>query len=269
MRDDLGKRMKEQYEIRTRYMLPRRTYTLIRLDGKAFHTFTQKMKKPFDLDFMEVMTETAKFLCEEIQGAQMAYVQSDEISLLLTDFTKITTDAWFDGNIQKMASVSASIATAKFNQLMMVKACDNFDGDDRYKNLKYWEIDEFKLAFFDSRVWTIPDPIEVENYFIWRQKDAVRNSISMAAQSLYSDKELKGKSSSEKQDMIHAKGMNWNNLPDGFKRGRTIYKVHIYDTEIPGGGVLDLGAEWKVLTPDFLKERGDLSNLIPRIGDNE
>ena len=122
MQDDLGNRMKGQYEDRTRYSLPRRTYTIIRLDGKAFHTFTRNMKRPYDENLMKIMDETAKFLCEEIQGAQFAYTQSDEISLLLTDFEKITTDAWFDGNIQKMVSVAASLATQEFNRRLLVNS---------------------------------------------------------------------------------------------------------------------------------------------------
>jgi len=210
MKDDLGKRMKEQYEMRTRTWLPRRTYTIIRLDGKAFHTFTKGMNRPYDEGFIRVMDETAKFLCSEIQGCKLGYVQSDEISLLLTDFATITTDAWFDGNVQKIVSVSASLATGKFNEWMST----NWGGFVRPKG----------LAFFDSRVFTIPDPIEVENYFIWRQKDAVRNSLAMHAQSLYSHKELHGKSQADMHDMIHEAGENWNDLPAGFKRGRTIMK---------------------------------------------
>jgi len=234
MKDDLGTRIKEQYENRTRYFLPRRTYTIIRLDGKAFHTYTQKMEKPYDVGFIVVMDDTAKFLCEEIQGCKMAYVQSDEISLLLTDFATITTDAWFDGNIQKIASVAASMATAKFNK----EANRSF-------------VSPTGLAFFDARVFTIPDPIEVENYFIWRQKDAVRNSISMHAQSLYSHKQLHGKSQADMHDMIHEAGENWNDLPDGFKRGRTIRK---YNSE-----------KWLMIYPDFLKEREILTDLVPKI----
>ncbi|HPI81880.1 MAG TPA: tRNA(His) guanylyltransferase Thg1 family protein [Candidatus Paceibacterota bacterium] len=248
MKDDLGTRMKEQYENRTRYMLPRRTYTIIRLDGKAFHTFTRGMKRPYDEDLMEVMDETTKYLCENIQGCQMAYTQSDEISLLLTDFDKITTDAWFDGNLQKMASVSASITTAKFNNLMHRRHLVDMD----------------KLAFFDARVFTIPDSIEVENYFIWRQKDAVRNSIAMTAQSLYSHKELNGKSSSEQQEMIFQKGQNWNDMPEGFKRGRTLdYGCIKEDWDAEPGNILEVG--WKLITPDFLKDRETLRDMIPKI----
>ena len=246
MTDELGKRMKAQYEDRTRYFLPRRTYTIIRLDGKAFHTFTRSMKKPYDESLMEVMDETAKFLCENIQGCQMAYIQSDVISLLLTDFEKITTDAWFDGNIQKITSVSASIATAKFNNLFLNKRM-NVVNDEGLKRLCI----EAPLAFFDARVFTIPDPIEVENYFVWRQKDAVRNSIAMTAQSLYSHKELNKKSQADLQEMIFQRGQNWNDMPEGFKRGRIVlYKE----------------AEWKIIPAiDILKEREAFRALIPKI----
>ena len=236
MKDDLGTRMKTQYEQRTRTWLPRRTYTIIRLDGKAFHTFTRGMERPYDERFMNAMDYTAMHLCLDIQGAVMAYVQSDEISILLTDFDKITTDAWFDGQVQKIVSVSASMATAFFNSYI------NYDTDDSQK----------KMAFFDARVFTIPDPVEVENYFVWRQKDAVRNSLAMHAQSLFSHKELHGKSQADMHDMIHEAGENWNDLPDGFKRGRTI-------------GVGPLTAKWENDTPDFLKERFILTGLIPKI----
>jgi len=251
--DQLGQRMKEQYENRTRYMLPRRTYTIIRLDGKAFHTFTRGMQRPYDENLMSWMDLTAMKLCEEIQGVQLAYTQSDEISLLLTDFEKITTDAWFDGNIQKIVSVSASIATAYFNQFcghLQIREAGKL-GVPLTRNIG--------PAFFDSRVFTIPDPTEVENYFIWRQKDAVRNSIAMTAQSLYSHKELNGKSSNQQQEMIFQKGQNWNDMPEGFKRGRTIvnFDPDIQTVSGPTG--------WDIITPDFLKERETLRNLIPKI----
>jgi tRNA(His) 5'-end guanylyltransferase len=246
MKDDLGTRMKEQYENRTRYMLPRRTYTIIRLDGKAFHTFTRGMKRPYDQGLMTTMDLTAKRLCQEIQGAKMAYTQSDEISILLTDFEKITTDAWFDGNIQKIVSVSASMASGFFNEYLKVYTT------------------KVGVAVFDSRVFTIPDSIEVENYFIWRQKDAVRNSIAMTAQSLYSHKELNGKSSREQQEMIFQKGQNWNDMPEGFKRGRTlVYDCIKEDWDAEPGNILEIG--WKLITPDFLKERETLRDMIPKI----
>lgn len=235
-RDSLGDRMKEQYEDRTRILLPRRTYTIIRLDGKAFHTYTRGMNKPFDLDFMDVMDQTALKLCKEIQGCKFAYVQSDEISLLLTDFDSIKCDAWFNGNIQKIASVSASIATVAFNNGMYLN-------ENVLANMS-------KVAYFDSRVFTIPDAIEVENYFIWRQKDAVRNSIQMVAQSLYSQGELNGKNLDEQQELIWQKGKNWNDYSPREKRGGFVDKEY---------------GEWCMATDtiDFLKNREEFKELIP------
>ena len=207
MKDDLGNRMKEFYENRTKYKLPRRTNTMIRLDGKAFHTFTRGFDKPFDKSLSDAMDNTAKALCENIQGAVMAYVQSDEITILLTDYMKLTTDAWFDGNIQKIVSVSASMATGYFNTFI------NVNNDE-----------ERLIAFFDSRTFTIPYREEVINNFIWRQQDAVRNSISMVAQSLYSHKELNGVKTNEMQELCFQKGVNWNDIDEGWKRGRMIIK---------------------------------------------
>jgi tRNA(His) guanylyltransferase len=201
--DSLGDRMKEFYENRTRYMLSRRTFTILRIDGKAFHSYTKGLKRPFDDQLMKDMDETAKFLCKEIQGTKLAYIQSDEISLILTDFDDRGTDAWFDGNIQKMISVSASLATAKFNELR-----------------------PGKLAFFDSRVFTIPYQGEVENYLIWRQNDASRNSVSAVAQSLYSHKELSRKTCDQMQEMIFQKGINWNDYAPWYKRGRMAIKEY-------------------------------------------
>jgi len=200
-KDALGDRMKSSYENRTRYFLPRRTYTVIRLDGRAFHTYTRGLDRPFDAGLMEHMGLTARFLCEQITGVALAYTQSDEISLVLTDFATPKTEAWFDGNLQKITSVSASLATAKFNELR-----------------------PGKLAVFDSRAFTIPDPVEVGNYLVWRQQDATRNSISMAAQAYFSHKQLHGKSSNAMQEMLWAgHGVNWNDYDPRFKRGAIVY----------------------------------------------
>jgi len=110
-KDSLGDRMKSFYEDRFRLQLPRRTNILIRIDGKAFHTYTKGLNRPYDTDLMDDMNETTKFLCENIQGAKMGYVQSDEISILITDYDDIDTQGWFDYNLQKMCSISASLAT--------------------------------------------------------------------------------------------------------------------------------------------------------------
>lgn len=233
MKDELGDRMKSYYEDRTRYNLPRRTFTIIRIDGKAFHTYTKGLKRPFDHDLIDDMNSTTKFLCENIQGAKIGYVQSDEISILLTDFDKIGTDAWFDGNIQKMVSISASLATSEFNQLrterfLKSQIKDYVTGHSYDPDLVNFDfslvLSKLKTAHFDARAFTIPSEEEVINYFIWRQQDATRNSISSVAQSLYSHKELTGKSTDEMQEMIFQKAQNWNDYPIGQKRGRAVVK---------------------------------------------
>lgn len=232
-RDSLGDRMKGQYEDRTRYMLPRRSYCVIRVDGKAFHTYTRGCEKPNDKRLAECMDVTAMALCEKAQGAQFAYVQSDEISVLLTDFALPTTDAWFDGNLQKVCSVSASIATAAFNE----KAAEHVLPS---------------MALFDSRVFCIPDPVEVENYFIWRQQDATRNSIQGLLQANFSPKQCHGVNMAEAQEMLFAeKGINWNDEAAYWKRGRCIVKA-------------DQGWRLDSEIPVFTKERDYLASRIPR-----
>lgn len=235
-KDSLGDRMKEFYENRTRNFLPRRTYTIIRVDGKAFHSYTRGLVRPFDEKLVNDMDETACYMCKNIQGAKFAFVQSDEISILLTDFEGLTTDAWFDGNIQKMASISASLATAKFNELR-----------------------PNKIALFDSRVFTIPSDIEVENYFIWRQQDTTRNSISSVAQSMFSHQELENKNTDQMQEMCFQKGVNWNDFSAKLKRGRLIVKQ---DYEKEGA----TRSKWvSVEPPIFTQEREMLKVLIPKL----
>lgn len=207
MKDDLGNRMKSFYEDKTRFYLCRKTNHVLRIDGKAFHSYTKGLNRPFDEDFIADMNETAKFLCSEIQGAKIGYVQSDEISIWFNDENSIDTDLWFNGNIQKIASVSASITTCKFNTLRSNRGFD-------------------KPAYFDARVFTIPSLEEVVNYFIWRQNDAVRNSICSVAQSLYSHKELHGKNQNDQQELIFQKGLNWNDFPSRQKRGSSIRRIN-------------------------------------------
>ena len=202
----LGDRMKENYENITRYKLPKRSYVIIRLDGKAFHTYTRGLNKPFDANFVEDMSNTTKYLLENIQGCKMAYVQSDEISLLLTDFDKLTTSAWFDNNIQKMASVSASMTTMEFNRLRTLRGINTG-------------------ALFDSRVFTIPQVEEVANYFLWRQRDCIINSVQSVAQSMFSHKELNGLSCEVlKEKMINERDVDWGNYQSVYKNGTLYYK---------------------------------------------
>jgi tRNA(His) guanylyltransferase len=219
-KDKIGDRMKENYENRTKQFLTRRTPTIIRLDGKSFHTYTKGLNRPFDEGLIEDMQQTTIFLCENIQGCKLGYTQSDEITLVLTDYDNLQTHAWFDYNVQKVTSISAAMATAKFNDLRLKRAMRELEDinllDDKWnKNV---------LAFFDSRVFQIPEKEEVVNSLIWRQQDAERNSIQMLAQSLYSQKQLHGKNTSILQDMCFERGYNWNDLEVCKKRGSLITK---------------------------------------------
>lgn len=259
-KDELGTRMKENYENRTRYFLPRRSYTIIRIDGKAFHTYTKGLERPFDQGLIEDMDETAMYLCKNIMGAKFAYVQSDEISILITDFEQINTQAWFDNNLQKMCSISASLATAKFNQLRMTRQFTLEDIDARTKaHVGYLEDMNTTLAMFDSRVWQIPQRSEVENYLIWRQQDTVRNSISSVAQSMFSAKELHKVTTNQMQDMIFKKsGINWNDYDAKLKRGRIIVKKEYVVNETA------LRTKWvSEGAPHFTQEREWFTNNIP------
>jgi len=193
-KDSLGDRIKHNYEDRYRISLTRRAPVIIRLDGKAFHTLTRGAEKPFDAVLASAMYSAASKLIKEVQGAKCAYVQSDEISILVTDFDKLTTDAWFDYNLQKMTSVSASIASVEFTR-------------------SYG-----KTGYFDSRAFNIPKD-EVINYFRWRYLDWRRNSIQMLAQSLYSQTELHRKNQAELHEMCFQKGQNWNDLCNTWKNG--------------------------------------------------
>ena len=207
MKDSIGDRMKDFYGSRSRTSLLRRCYTIIRIDGKSFHTFCAGLERPFDDALMEDMDATAAYLCKNIMGAKFAFIQSDEISILMTDFETNSTSSWFDSDVQKVSSVSASMATRAFNELRMKRLGD-----------------KMRWAEFDSRVFQIPNVPDVFNYFLWRQQDTTRNSISSVAQSLYSAKQLHGKNSDQKQEMIFQKGINWNDYAPRYKRGRMVVK---------------------------------------------
>ncbi len=251
MKDELGDRMKK-YEGVTRNYLPRRSYVILRCDGKSFSNYTKGFKRPFDDDLMSDMDDTAKYLCKNIMGAKLAFVQSDEITIVLTDFEKITTEAWFDNNILKMCSISASMATSKFNQLRLIRKANSIVpfNSDIIKN--------FKMAEFDSRVFQLPQKQEVINNIIWRQKDTTRNSIQSVAQALYSPKELNGKNSSMLQEMIFQKGINWNDYAPRYKRGRIIIKQEYV------GPNNTIRTRWDMVEPPiFTQDKDFLDNLIP------
>ena len=231
--DDLGTRMKE-YEKRNQYYLQKRTPVAIRVDGRSFHTFTKGFKRPFDDILMKSMQETAKYMCENIQGAKFAYVQSDEITIILVDYDTLETDCWFNYRTDKLCSISASMATMAFNRVF-VKNVDEwgrltFPNWDEGGTNEEVDVDLLKLndayqraigkgAMFDARCFNIPKE-EVTNLIYWRQLDATRNSIQMVGQANFSHKELQNKSCNDIQDMLHEqKGINWNDYPTVCKRG--------------------------------------------------
>lgn len=237
-KDDLGNRMKE-YENVSRFYLTRRLPIIIRIDGTHFHTFTKGLEKPFDIELTNAFWDMTKELTKEIPGCKLAYHQSDEVSFLITDFDKLTTSAWFDKNLQKLVSVSSSMASAWFNRF--------FKTEGKGK----------KPAFFDSRVFVLPIN-EVVNYFIWRQNDATKNSVSMVAQHHFSHKSLQGLKSAQMQERLFSeKGINWNDLPVWQKRGVCIVK-QTYEKE---------GAtrhRWEVdkETPIFTKDREYIEKFL-------
>ena len=226
--------MKEDYEDALRLVLPRRSYVIIRIDGRGFHTFTKNLERPYSRRLAEALDQAASSLCQEMIGCRFAYGQSDEYSFLLTDFEKENAPLWFDGNVQKIVSVSASLFTAYFNRA--------FSGDR----------DRDKVAAFDSRVLVISRKAEVEKYFLWRQLDASANSLNMLASAHYAHSELVGKSNAEKHEMLFAKGVNWAKQAADFKRGRVVRR------SVDGKGwEVDLGI------PVFNRDVGYLERLIP------
>lgn len=236
-KDSLGDRMKENYENRAKTYLVRRMPVIIRLDGKAFHTFTKGLKKPYDEIFHNTMNATMKYLCENIQGCKLGYTQSDEITLLLTDYDTLTTAAWFDYNVQKICSVSASMATMAFNknlnkyyvEALFELGCP-IDCDEYMVTLKK----KLDSAMFDARCFNIPKD-EVTNCFVWRQQDATRNAIRMLGYCYYSSKAIENVSNNDLQDMLFLeKGINFNDMPTEFKRGVCCIKEEYYPEPVSG-----------------------------------
>lgn len=232
-KDNLGDRMKNNYENRAKTQLLRRTPVIIRLDGKAFHTFTRGFKKPFDDIIIEAMQQTMLALCKNIQGCVLGYTQSDEITLVLTDYNKLETAAWFDYDIQKVCSVSASIATLEFNK--------SYTQILQRKNILTPDFRALvRGALFDSRCFNIPKE-EVVNCILWRQQDAIRNSINSVGQANFLHKELQGLSTKQVLDkLLKEKNINWNSLPIYLQRGSCCIKKEVnelnswfIDTEIP------------------------------------
>lgn len=245
--DALGQRMKTYYEAIPKNKLMRRTPVAIRLDGKAFHTFTRGFQKPFDDILVRSMQATMLYLCENIQNCVFGFCQSDEITLILVDYQTLTTEAWFDYEVQKLCSISASMATLAFN-CFFKEAVDIWDKQNGLSGINYFNEDKepalvklhdtywdayHKGAMFDARCFNIPKE-EVCNLIFWRQLDATRNSIQMVGQANFSQTELHGKSCNEIQDMLMTqKGINWNNFPAYLKRGAACRKMPVEIVEEP------------------------------------
>ena len=257
-KDSLGDRMKENYENRSKTYLTRRTPCIIRLDGKAFHSFTRGFQKPYDEIFHTAMNSTLQYLCKNIQGCKFGYTQSDEISLLLTDYDTLTTDAWFGYNVQKMCSVAASMATLHFNQAFRTAineatACKTLD-----KHTIALMVARDKGAMFDARCFSIPAS-ECCNVFIWRQEDCTRNAIQMLGQTHFSHSELHKKNTDMIQEMLWQKGINFNDMPIEFKRGVCCYKRF---KEVNGA----IRTEWFIdkECPIFTKDRNYIERFLPK-----
>lgn len=229
-KSELAARMKNFYENPAKTQLLRRVPVAIRIDGKAFHTFTRGFQKPFDPVLMDAMQRTMKYLCENIQGCVFGYTQSDEITLILIDYQKLTSDAWFDYEVQKITSVSASMATMIFNKYFsenIIKYNSTHDPlieENKYLIERYVNAAE-KGAMFDARCFNIPKE-EVTNLIYWRQLDAMRNSIQMVGQAHFSHTKLKDKTCNDIQDMLMTEyGINWNTFTIPCKRGTACIKV--------------------------------------------
>ena len=230
--DSLGNRMKD-YENCYRLYLPKRQTVIVRCDGRAFHSFTKGFNRPYDSLFAYCMRETAKQLCENISGCVFGYTQSDEISLVLVDYKNINTEPWFGNNLQKIVSISASMATYFFKKIFEEAIRDEYinwyetgtANDEKEKLLnQHTQAYNNKLCVFDARAFIIPRE-EVSNYIYWRMLDCVRNSIQLAGQAYFSHKQLQNKNCDQIQEMLwQERQVNWSKYPNWFKNGVAIYK---------------------------------------------
>jgi tRNA(His) 5'-end guanylyltransferase len=199
---DLGDRCKQYEAPEAGRRALRGTPLLARLDGRAFHTFTRDLRRPYDEAMSRCMIETARYLVQE-SNALVGYTQSDEITLAWFETSQSVTEYNFDGRFQKLASVLAAQASVRFFQLVT----EHLPAKAR------------ELPHFDARVWQVPTLADAADVFVWREDDATKNSITMAARAVYTDRELHEKDSGVKQEMLFGKGINWNDYPAFFKRG--------------------------------------------------
>jgi len=280
--DNLGIRMKENYENVSKTRLVRRMPVAIRIDGKAFHTFTKGFQKPFDKFLIKAMQDTTLYLCKNIQGCVFGYTQSDEITLILVDYNNLETCAWFDYEVQKLCSISASMATMIFNKTWyeQIKETEELQekielGTNSMKDITTFYdqycIEDFEdgweeffnhmpaykkvagTAMFDARCFNIPKE-EVTNLIYWRQLDAERNSVQMVGQTCFSHKELHGLSCKAiKEKLFTERNIDWDGLKPYLKRGSAVCKLNINGN-----------SEW-VLREDFPMLKGEARRLVDNL----
>lgn len=226
---NLQERMK-RYESSYDFTLPINMPIVIRLDGWHFKSFTKGLKKPFDLIFRETMVETMKELCKVIPDIQFAYTQSDEISFIIINFDKLEKTPWFDNRINKLISISSSIASVKFNEILKRKVKEEYDArlnsnDCRDKDLEEYKIYEKKFgqAYFDARAYVIPKE-DIINYLYWREWDGIRNSVQSVGYTYFSQKELLNKNTNDIIELLKGKGINWYDYPLWLQRGVVLFK---------------------------------------------
>lgn len=227
----------------TDYRIQGNNNILVMLDGKNFSTLIKNnFKKPFDDDFINMMNKTAQFLCENVQGCKFAYTQSDEISLLITDYDTPETDTLFGGRICKIQSILASLATSEFNRQFIRNKIFN---KDNWSGVTFADLDQelcnIKLAQFDCKVWTVPNQNDAFAWFLYRQLDCVKNSKQQTAQTYIPHKELLGKSADEQIAMCNDRHIvDWNMFEDKYKYGRFVYKVEKeLTTTLPNGETIN------------------------------
>jgi tRNA(His) guanylyltransferase len=260
-KNSFSSRMKN-YEQCYNQKVPNRSYVIVRLDGVGFSKYTKQFNKPFDDILSNVMDATTIELCKEFQP-KLGYTQSDEISLIFTTIDNIDAENIYDGKVQKIASIFASQATEAFNFKMLQAISLQMTPEELVSKIISGNLPQIK-AKFDARVFVIPDITEVYNYFVWRQQDCTRNSISMAASANFPHKLLEGVSGDKKQDMLFTeKGINWNEYAVKYKRG-VVVKKNTINVGVENGELMQR-SKWlpDYETPIFTQDKEYLQNLIP------
>lgn len=255
MNDILGDRMKMYEKQDSQKLQTFLTPIIARMDGRSFHTFTKGLNRPFDKNFSDCMIKTTELLVKET-GACIGYTQSDEITLLWYNENP-NSQIWFDGKVQKMVSQLAAQATLFFYREVVKRLPDYAD----------------KLPSFDARVWNVPSKADGVDALLWRELDAIKNSVSMAANKYFSDKELHGKHGNQKLAMLQSVGVDWNDYPTHFKRGTYVQRRKVM-TMFSSEELENLSAKHAARTnPDLVVERSvvDVVNLPPmnRISNRE